>query len=119
MRKQIAPVIAGLGVLAASLMPVTTLAASRHHSGVIGHVFLFACPIVHPGENCYHPYATSITVVTDDGAFVTELATDKTGRFELFLKPGRYVLIPDGADDGTSRQWSRWLSMSGRTISHT
>ncbi len=28
--------------------------------------------------------------------------TDEQGHFEIFLKPGDYVLIPDGASEGES-----------------
>jgi hypothetical protein len=58
-------------------------------------------PVVRRGINCDRPYQTGITVVTEDGRFVTELVTDEQGRFEVFLKLGNYVLIPDGAGEPT------------------
>ena len=66
-------------------------------SGVVGQVFLYGCPVQGPGIICYRPYQTSITVVTADGDSVAEVRTDKDGHFEISLKPGDYVLIPDGA----------------------
>jgi hypothetical protein len=101
MRKQIASSIAGLGLLAASLIPFNTLGAGQHHSGIAGEVFIYECPVVRPGENCDRPYETSITVVARGGRLITRLTTDEEGRFEVFLRPGSYVLIPDGAGKGT------------------
>jgi hypothetical protein len=81
-------------------MPVNAFAQEGHHqSGVTGEVFIYICPVVRRGINCDRPYQTGITVVTNDGRFVTELVTDEQGRFEVFLKPGNYVLIPDRAGE--------------------
>jgi hypothetical protein len=67
---------------------------------VTGQVSIYTCPVVTPGADCYDPYPTGITVTTGNGRFVTKLMTDSQGHFEVFLKPGKYVLIPDGARDG-------------------
>ena len=93
-------------MLAAGLMPINAFAQDAHHqSGVTGEVFIYVCPQLQPGFDRERPYQTGITVVTDDGRFVTEFLTDEQGRFEAFLKPGNYVLIPDGA--GGPRQLPR------------
>jgi hypothetical protein len=87
-------------LLVVGLMPGNALAEGHHQSGINGEVVLSTCPVVFPGSDCYRPYPTSITIVTGNGRFVTKVVTDDQGRFEVFLKPGNYELIPDGADDG-------------------
>jgi hypothetical protein len=82
-------------------MPSNSFGAGHYRSGVAGGVFIYVCPRPIPGVNCYRPYQTSISIVTDDGRFVTELMTDEAGRFEVLLKPGNYVLIPAGAGEHT------------------
>jgi len=75
--------------------------AGHDESGVTGRVFISVCPVVRLGENCDRPYPTGINIITDDGQFVTEIVTDAEGRFEVFLKPGDYVLVPKGAGEAT------------------
>jgi hypothetical protein len=99
MRKQIIPLIAAMGLLAA--VPFDSPGAGHPRSGVAGEVFIYVCPRPIPGVNCYRPYPTSISVITDKGRLVTELMTDEAGRFEVFLKPGKYILIPEGAGEST------------------
>lgn len=99
MRKQIIPLFAAIGLLGA--VPFHSPRAGHPHSGVTGEVFIYVCPRPIPGVNCYRPYPTSISVVTDKGRLVTELMTDEAGRFEVFLKPGNYILIPEGAGEPT------------------
>jgi hypothetical protein len=96
MKRQIAPLIAGLSLAATALTPFNILGAGQHHSGVAGEVFISDCVVVHPGENCYQPYQTILTVESHSGHFVTNVTTDAQGRFEVFLKPGNYVLIHHG-----------------------
>ena len=66
-------------------------------SGVIGQVLIYGCAAQQPGDICHARYQSGITVVTDRGQFVTSLTTRSDGSFEIFLAPGDYVLIPDGA----------------------
>lgn len=102
MRKRVGSLSAGLALLAVCFMPVTAFAQEGHHqSGVTGQVFISVCPVVRLGENCDRPYPTGITIITDDGQFVTEVVTDEEGRFEVLLKPGDYILIPKGAGEAT------------------
>ena len=89
----------GLGLLSAALMPLNIFGQEgHHHSGITGEVFISDCPLVRRGLNCDRPYPTGITVVTGNRRFIT-VATDGQGKFEVFLKPGDYVLIPDGAGE--------------------
>ncbi len=37
-------------------------------------------------------------MVTETGRFVARAITDKSGHFEVFLKPGDYVLIGDSGE---------------------
>jgi len=89
----------GLGLLAGWLTPSAIQAAGHPHSGVIGQVFIGpTCPNIPPGLNCPdRPFQTSITVYSHAGRFITRFTTDAEGQFEVALKPGRYVLVPDGA----------------------
>ena len=90
----------GLGLLAGWLAPSAIQAAGHPHSGVIGQVFIGpTCPSIRVGFECPdRPFQTSISVYSDSGRFITEFTTDAAGQFELRLKPGRYVLVPDGAE---------------------
>ena len=71
----------------------------RSASGVVGQVFIYGCPAQRPGDICERPYQTGITIRTQEGDVVSKLTTDRDGRFEQLLKPGRYVLVPDGAGE--------------------
>lgn len=68
-------------------------------SGVLGQVFIYGCPVQGPGIICERPYPTGITIRTREGDVASKLTTDSDGRFEQLLKPGRYVLVPDGAGE--------------------
>jgi hypothetical protein len=68
-------------------------------SGVLGQVFIYGCPVIRPGVICEHPYATTITIKTPDGSLIGTVTTDAAGHFKQLLKPGSYVLIPDGAGE--------------------
>jgi len=87
----------GLSVLATGLMPISARGQGHHQSGVIGQVFLYACPVVTQGVTCDFPYQTTITIATIKGRFVTRLLTAADGRFTVLLKPDVYVFIPKGA----------------------
>ena len=41
------------------------------------------------------PVPTTITVLSETGEFVTEVATDAEGNFAVKLKPGVYWLMPE------------------------
>ena len=87
----------GLGLLVGWLTPSAIQAAGPTHSGIIGQVFIGpTCP---SGFGCPdRPFQTSISVYSDTGTFITEFTTDAEGQFEVRLKPGRYVLVPAGAE---------------------
>jgi hypothetical protein len=96
-------VLTAFSVLAGLLSSFSIQAAGHPHSGVVGQVFIGpTCPQIRPDLDCRdRPFQTGITVVSDDGRFVTDLMTDEAGRFAVLLKPGNYVLIPDGAAEPT------------------
>ena len=100
MKERITLLIAGLGLLAVIFIPCSAVAEGHHQSGINGQTVLYTCPVVFPGSDCYRPYPTGLTIVTDNGRFVAKVVTDDQGRFEVFLKPGSYELIPDGVEDG-------------------
>lgn len=89
----------GLGLLTGWLTPSAIQAAGHPRSGVIGQVFIGpTCPHISPGFDCPdRPFRTSISVYSDTSRFITRFTTDAQGQFEVTLKPGRYVLVPDGA----------------------
>jgi hypothetical protein len=97
MKRQIALLLAGLTGMAVSLMPVDTARAAYQQSGISGQVFLYTCAVVYPGAVCYEPYQASINVVTQAGRFITRFTTDQEGRFQIFLRPGTYVLVSSRA----------------------
>lgn len=101
MKKQAAQFIAGLVLLATIFISSRTFAGERghHQSGVIGEVLLYHCAVEFPGADCYDPYQAGITVETATGRFVTRVTTDQDGHFQVFLKPGDYVLIGDMGDN--------------------
>ena len=89
----------GLGLLVGWLTPSAVQAAGPTHSGIIGQVFIGpTCPSIPPGFDCPDgPFRTSISVYSDTGRFITRFTTDSEGEFEVTLKPGSYVLVPDVA----------------------
>ncbi len=67
-----------------SLLPLAAPAQENqghHQSGIVGQV---------QGFILFH--AWNVTIVSDRGKVVADLLTDPDGRFEVFLKPGDYVL---------------------------
>ena len=95
-RAQVGPLDAAL---ANNLNSLTQQIIDETHatSGVIGEVLIYGCAAQQPGDVCHAPYQTGITVLTARGDFVTRLTTAADGSFEIFLDPGDYVLVPDGA----------------------
>ncbi len=97
-------------LLTMSLIPTNSLAQDtrpsngRHlstghwKSGIIGQSVLsyggFCVQFGHPPTPCPDsvPYATTVLVHSQEGKFVTAVATDEGGYFQLFLKPGTYSL---------------------------
>ena len=85
----------GLGLLVGWLTPSPIQAAGPTHSGIIGQVFIGpTCPIIRCPDR---PFQTSFSVYSDTGRFITRFTTDSEGEFEVTLKPGSYVLVPDVA----------------------
>ena len=86
----------GLGLLVGWLTPSAIQAAGPTHSGIVGQVFIGpTCggPVFCPDR----PFQTSFSVYSDTGRFITRFTTDSEGEFEVTLKPGSYVLVPDVA----------------------
>lgn len=95
--KHVAKFITVLGLLALSSILICRAQAGEHpDSGVTGQVFIGpTCPHIRPGFDCPdQPFQTSITVLTLHGRIVRQLTTDAQGRFQVSLKPGRYLLVP-------------------------
>ena len=91
--------LTGFGLFLGWLGPSIVQAAGHPQSGVIGQVFIGpTCPSFTLDFDCPdRPFQTSITVYSDTGRFITSFTTDAEGRFEVTLKQGLYVLVPDGA----------------------
>jgi hypothetical protein len=74
------------------------------HSGITGQVFKVAFvtqPLPGPGPIGIgppaieiFPYEATLFIWSDEGRFVTSVATDEDGNFQAFLKPGKYVIVP-------------------------
>jgi len=83
-----------------ALLPWCLVQAAGHwHSGIIGQVFIGpTCPVIRPGLNCAdRPFQTGISIYSKKGKFITRFRTDVKGQFEVRLKHGRYVVVPEGA----------------------
>ena len=89
-----------VSLLVGSLGPTVVHAAGHPHSGIIGQVFIGpTCPSIPPGFDCPDaPFQTSISFYSSRGKLVTRVTTDAEGHFAVTLKPGVYVLVPDGAE---------------------
>ena len=98
MKTRVTRLLAGIVLLAASLLAVPAFAAGHLHSGVIGEVVLSHGAVEYEGADCYDPYQAGMTVTTQSGRFVTRVISDENGRFRVFLKPGDYVLMGDTGD---------------------
>jgi len=84
-----------LVALALSFACTTSMARSPH-TGIAGQSFL--PPQIHCfGVDCPGPVPvpTTITVLTENGEFVTKVATDAEGNFAVSLKPGIYRIVPE------------------------
>jgi hypothetical protein len=65
-------------------------------SGIVGRVFLGPqCPVVSSDNPCRErPFQADIQVVDRSGDLVTTARSDRNGRFNVALDPGRYDLKP-------------------------
>ncbi len=66
-------------------------------TGIEGQVSLGpTCPVQTLQDPCPdHPYQATLSVLTLDGAQVTQFQTDANGHFLVPLAPGTYVLHPE------------------------
>jgi hypothetical protein len=69
---------------------------AHSNSGIDGLVtFGPTGPLARPGVVNYRPYQAVIAVLDDKGQTVTRSQSGVDGRFQVRLKPGRYVLCPE------------------------
>jgi hypothetical protein len=86
-------------------------------SGVLGQVFIYGCPAQTSEWQCWHHYATGLTIQAQNGELVSKLTTDTDGRFAQLLPPGCYLLVPDPGgirrvESMTIRVWPKQLTTS-------
>lgn len=67
-------------------------------SGIAGDVILQPLsPVQRPGATNSRPYQALIGVMDKAGRTIAEVRSDATGRFEIVLEPGTYVVRPESA----------------------
>lgn len=66
------------------------------NTGVRGSVLIGpTCPVVQFGTDCPdQPYPSELEVQRTDGRVAAHAETDPSGRFEIALPPGDYILVP-------------------------
>lgn len=71
-------------------------------TGVRGEVLIGpTCPVVRVGTECPdRPYPSELEVQRTDGRVVARAKTDASGRFEIALRPGDYILVPTSPAPG-------------------
>lgn len=83
-------------LLLALILTAQVATAQGIHSGIVGEVFVLACPVVGPfGCPPGRPYQATISIYNERGRRVERLTTDAMGRFIVKLNPGFYTLVPD------------------------
>ena len=96
MKKVISIFLVAVGLLATCLRPLVAHAQGHqghHQSGIIGQV-----------QRVILFHSWNVRVVADTGEFVTDFLTAADGTFQVYLKPGTYVLTayyPDFGPQGT------------------
>jgi hypothetical protein len=110
------PRIPALMLLSLGLLACGTAASSaaRVDSGVSGRVFVGpTCPVERPGQVCERAYRTTLAVYAGPShRLVTRVRSDREGRFQARLVPGRYVL------QGTNRGLPRWTPKTVTVRAH-
>src|SRR4051812_11658841 len=71
-----------------------TSEAQGHKSGIVGEVWISACPVITPFPCPNEPHQGTIWIFNERGRLVKELVSDVDGSFVVFLKPGIYRLVP-------------------------
>src|SRR5947209_4943616 len=84
-----------MAVLTISLAPVTTHAEKPHGSGVQGQFVISPTVSLSGIISGGTPTQGRARVLTSKGRFVTSFASALDGTFQLALKPGDYLLVPD------------------------
>jgi hypothetical protein len=99
--------VATLGIAASPLLscsppPNSRPVAERSRpvstdSGIIGQVLIGPnCPVVRKDVDCPdRPYQATMTILNQRGQVVTRFQTDAQGKFQVKLKPGKYILRPE------------------------
>jgi hypothetical protein len=97
--------MAWAGIMAVTLLPLATSAADRQHdqedhrgqdSGISGQAVISPTVRLDGVILGGSPVQTSVAVYTAKGRFIGSFDTDAEGHFEVWLRPGNYVLIPYG-----------------------
>ena len=85
-----------LGILIL-LLATCSVKPTPANSGVEGQVFIGPnCPVVQQGQACPdQTYQATLTVNSPNGKKITQVQTDESGRFQIPLAPGQYILHPE------------------------
>ena len=79
------------------LLATCSVKPTPANSGVEGQVFIGPnCPIVQQGQSCPdQPYQATLTINSLEGKKITQAQTDGSGRFQIALAPGQYMMHPE------------------------
>jgi hypothetical protein len=68
----------------------------EEHSGIQGQVLLGPMRAVMRSDKIIpdRPYQTKINILNEKREIITQIETDKEGRFRVPLKPGTYIISP-------------------------
>src|SRR3954470_22878002 len=68
--------------------------AQGHKPGIVGEVWINACPVITPFPCPNEPHQGTIWIFNERGRLVEEVVSDVDGSFVVFLKPGIYKFVP-------------------------
>jgi len=79
------------------LLATCSVKPTPTNSGVEGQVFIGPnCAVVQQGQPCPdQPYQATLTIHSLDGKKITQVQTDGSGRFQIALAPGQYIMHPE------------------------
>jgi hypothetical protein len=84
-------------------------------SGIEGEVIIRPLrPIESPRMVSQRPYSATITVLQENGQFVTEVQSDSDGHFRVTLQPGTYILSPKSTSRGYPHARKQTITVSDR-----
>ncbi len=104
MKKWLIPLAALAVIIAATTVGVFALTGDDEPSGAgIARLVTIGpmCPVMREDVPCPdQPFQATIVVQDEDGVEVTRVESGEDGRFQVYLAPGRYILVPQLPNPG-------------------